>query len=164
MEIFNVKWSKSIYLTSLFVVILLLAVTYWNYYVIGAWGSFLIPVVLFALIYAAYLSPIKIIITDDVIILRKMIGKKIFWIKDIESIKPHQLKGSNVRTCGCGGVFGYTGNYYNKGIGKYISYVGNYDQTFLITMNTGKKYLLSCQDSEKFTEIINTKIQKTKTL
>ncbi len=158
MEIFNVKWSKSIYTTSIFVIILLLVVVYWNYYVMGIWGSVLIPIVLFALIYAAYLSPIKLIIIDDVIILKKMIGKKTFWIKDIDTINPHQLKGSNVRTCGCGGVFGYTGNYYNKEIGKYISYVGNYNQTFLITMNTGKRYLLSCQNHEKFIEIIKAKI------
>lgn len=159
MEIFNVKWSKAIYISTILVVILFVVVTIFELYALGFWGLFIVPIIVFVLIYAAYLSPRYLIITNDIIILKKLIGKKIFWIKDIDSINPHQIKGPNVRTCGCGGILGYTGNYYNKEIGKYISYVGNYDQTFLIIMNTGKRYLLSCQNSEKFIEIIKTKIQ-----
>ncbi|MBQ7042781.1 MAG: hypothetical protein IJN66_08775 [Muribaculaceae bacterium] len=71
----------------------------------------------------------------------------------------HKLTGANVRTCGSGGVLGYTGNFYNKAIGKYISYVGNYDQTFLLTLKTGKRYLLSCQNPEEFVKTIKAKIK-----
>ena len=159
METFNVKWSKTIYMSTTLVILLFIVITIFQFNTLGLWGLFIVPIMLLALGYAAYLSPVYLIVTDDIIMLKKLIGKKVFWINDIETIELHKLTGSNVRTCGCGGVLGYTGNYYNKAIGKYISYVGNYDQTFLITLKTGKRYLLSCQDPEELVKTIKAKIK-----
>ena len=160
METFNVKWSKTIYSSTILVILLFIVITIFQFNTLGLWGLLIIgPIILFVLIYAAYLSPIYMVVTDDIIMLKTLIGRKVFWINDIETIELHKLTGANVRTCGSGGVLGYTGNFYNKAIGKYISYVGNYDQTFLLTLKTGKRYLLSCQNPEEFVKTIKAKIK-----
>lgn len=58
-----------------------------------------------------------------------------------------QIKGiSEIRLWGMGGVFSYTGLYSNRKIGKYESYIANFNEAFLITLNTGKKYAISCRN------------------
>jgi len=62
------------------------------------------------------------------------------------------------RLFGSGGLFGYIGRFRNKQIGDYQSYIGNYSQSFWIELENGKKYALSCEQSEELIDFLKQQI------
>ncbi len=155
----NVFWSKTVKGMTLLVlliilgcIILLLDASVWN--LCG------VVIILSAIMYAIYLAPHFISITNDSLILHKLLGRLTLPFDKIKTIDNYQLEGTNARLCGSGGFLGYTGLFYNKKIGKYYSYVGSYRQAFLVTMISGKKYLFSCENREQVVALIKFKLTK----
>lgn len=95
------------------------------------------------------LSPKSIELTDEMLIIHKYAGQKKIPYSLISSVAPYSTRSiKEIRIWGIGGFIGYTGSFYNRRIGKYQSYVGNYNEAFLITLKTGKKYVISCRNHQ----------------
>lgn len=150
----NVHRSRAVILvTILFMTILIAA----DIYLIILMGSHKMPYILNAIlitilsatIFCTYIyAPRSIVLTDTALVLYRGVGKKVIYYSDISEINIYNSEGVVVRVCGIGGVFGYIGRYYNKKIGYYFSYVGDYSQTFYIQQKNGKKYVFSCDDRD----------------
>ncbi|MDT8286335.1 MAG: PH domain-containing protein [Elusimicrobiales bacterium] len=60
------------------------------------------------------------------------------------------LFDGSLRTMGNGGLFGYYGNFWKKGVGKYLLYATRSDR--LVLVDNGKKYFLTPDEPELFIE------------
>lgn len=161
----KVHRSKSVkILTFIFMTILVVA----DIYLITQMATQKIPFILCALLFAiisatiffSYMyAPMCIRLTDSSLILHRGIGKKVIDYSDIREIDIYKSEGIIVRVCGIGGVFGFIGKFYNKKIGHYFSYVGDYSQTFYVQQKNGKKYVFSCEDREYIVFIVKKKVK-----
>lgn len=96
--------------------------------------------------------PRRLILTRQVLIIKRVVGSVRIARKDIVSVTPRQQTGGDLRLFGSGGFFGYIGHFRNSKEGKYFAYVTNVSQMFWVVTRR-KKYLLSC---EHYLELIDT--------
>jgi hypothetical protein len=161
---FNVKWSTSVKIITLIVLVI---ITISEYYLIDSliylfdWisliGACVLPLIVF---YFALESLSFIEMNETGIILHKQIAKLDIPYDEIMDVKCYKPDKSEMRYFGSGGVFGFIGKFSNAKIGTYQSYVGDYTQAFLIQTRKNKKYVLSCKNRELVISIIQTHIKK----
>lgn len=80
---------------------------------------------------------------------RKRIG-----LSQIEQAKPYGVTMNFVRTFGSGGYLGWWGWFRNQELGRFIVYASDLDHVMLVTMRTGKRYVISCADPEAMSQAI----------
>lgn len=104
-------------------------------------------------------APKRIILSDKQLILQKRIGCLHLSYSEMAEVCIYNTNNpfAEIRAFGSGGYLGFIGNFYSREIGFYTAYVGDYSQTFLVKMKSGKKYLFSC---EHHTDIVFTIKQK----
>ncbi|WP_027377848.1 PH domain-containing protein [Kaistella palustris] len=90
--------------------------------------------------------PKSIEVSESRIIIKNLYGRVAINIKDIKTLEQITTLGFNFRTFGVGGLFGYFG-YFNKGE---VWYVTNRHKKVRITLQSGKIYMISPGDPEKF--------------
>lgn len=123
-------------------------------YISGAFILLMVVICLFTYLEA----PKRVMLTDDAIVLYKVRGRLVLPFGGIKSIREYpSLKG--VRLCGSGGLYGFIGYFYDKEIGRHLRYVGNHDEAFLIELKSGKKYVLSCENSGHVIEFVRDKLR-----
>lgn len=148
----KVHKEKALVLSSVLVTMLLLGVGgYFLYLMIKGEFPYVLGIGFLAVFVATLVisygyAPMSVELSDQSLTLYRGIGKKVFKFSEIKNVEVYISNGAVVRTCGVGGLFGFTGRYYAKRIGNYFSYVGDYSQTFYIERKDGKKYVLSCDD------------------
>ena len=96
---------------------------------------------------AFYYSPMAISVDCHNLIIRRMLTPKYIAINDIAEVRLFQTT-MDIRITGSGGFFGYFGWFRNREIGKYFAYIGKWNDTFLIKMKSGRKYIISCNQPE----------------
>lgn len=122
--------------------------------------SFIIMLATIIIFFPAFMyAPKRIILSDKQLILQKRIGCLHLSYSEMAEVCIYSTNNpfAEIRTLGSGGYLGFIGNFYSREIGFYTAYVGDYSQTFLVKMKSGKKYLFSC---EQHTDIVSTIRQK----
>jgi len=95
--------------------------------------------------------PRSLSLTKDALVIQCLIHKVVLPLRVISSIEMADKPEENdIRLFGCGGLWGYTGLFRNKRMGKYVAYVGNPKQSFYIRLKSGKTYLVSCKEHHLF--------------
>ncbi len=109
------------------------------------------PALIVALYIAMYLLKTLSISVDDyaVTINRKMKPVTIPF-SEISSIRKVADMRFAIRTLGNGGVFGYTGYFYKKGIGSMLWYCTQRTNYMLIEKTNGKKIVITPDDADGF--------------
>ena len=80
-----------------------------------------------------FYAPKEVILDDTRLTLIKGAGKLTILRNEIEEIRMYDPRDTgNIRVFGIGGICGYIGRYYNRDIGYYTSFVGDYSQAFFI--------------------------------
>ncbi len=161
----NVAWSRYVKIITVVSIVLFMAIAFKLGTVDDSvrWMNYAVYVImLLATGYAIYMSPNKVELTDDCLVVHKLIGKVVITLDIIDEVRVYQTTMADVRVFGCGGFFGHTGLFRNKDIGKYTAYVGRYGDTFLVVTSFGKKYVLSCENKENIVDALNAKLNKTK--
>ena len=121
----------------------------------------ILGVAILALLPVLIFIPRYVSLTDSCLKLHRGIGVSSFAYDDIKTIRLYSPKNIvTERKFGIGGVGGFIGNFYNPEIGNHVAYVGDYSQAFLIVMKSGKKYMLSCQHSEKIVAQVGDRLRK----
>jgi hypothetical protein len=90
----------------------------------------------------------KYIITDDSLIVKRLIGSKKIPLKEIASarlLETGELK-LILRTFGSGGFYGYFGKYYDSHLGVMTFYTTQRENRILVELKNGKKIVLSPDD------------------
>lgn len=157
----KVYWSKVVKLISTFSLLLIVVACVLSLWDGLSWGACITVVLLLAaILYCAYMAPNYIVVTDDAIKLHKLLGVMTIPLNEIKSISVYKAGSIDARLWGSGGVLGFTGLFFNNKIGNYHSYVGCYQQTFLIETLKGKKYLFSCENRDQLVSLIKNKIER----
>lgn len=140
---FRCTWSKLVtYIT--FAVIGLLG---FALYKLGIDGhievfTFILIIILVCFSY----TPLYIEVTEESLILRRVMGSISIYRKDIQAITAYKVKGA-IRQFGSGGFFGYLGWFFNSEIGSYFSYSTDENSQILI-ITKYRKYVISCENRE----------------
>lgn len=116
-------------------------------------GSTLLAISILVLCY--FISPSKYILTEKYLIIKRPIGSINIGLSDIKSVRKidrKSLKGT-IRLFGIGGVFGYTGAFYNSRLGKFTSYSTQYRNLFFI-ITSRKNVLISPNDVDLYAELL----------
>lgn len=168
----KVRWSKFVKIFSAVFLPVLIAISLWafislfdnNYGIAEVITFAFIFFVVFATLILVYvLTPISVELTDSCLLLHRGIGVVRIKYSDITELDIYKIDGScDVRVCGIGGVCGFVGRFYNKKIGYYTSYVGDYSQAFLVKKCNGRKYVFSCEDRDNFLSVLKNKLMNEK--
>lgn len=97
-----------------------------------------------------YLQPLGVTLNDgDIIIDRRIkpVVIPIAEIKQVRAVSEDDMRYS-IKTMGNGGVFGYTGAYYNKKMGKMSWYCSQRKNYILIERTNNKKVIVTPDDPE----------------
>ena len=117
--------------------------------------NFILPLaILLLVIYliCMLLKPLGYEITEDELIIRRLIKSVRISRSDIESLElkdKSDLKGT-VRTFGVGGLFGWYGKFANSQLGDMTWYVTRRDKPILIIKKDSKKIMISPDEAEAF--------------
>lgn len=127
------------------------------------WGwllkaAIILPII-FAVVYCIYLTPLKLILDDSHITIKKVIGCDTINTEEIVSVEemPASLVKNSIRVVGSGGLFGYLGMFKNSIIGKYRMYATEIDN--LVMIRTAKDIIVvSCRSREEFISEVKRRI------
>lgn len=113
----------------------------------------IVPIFLIIAYFSIYiLRPLGYIITNDVIIIRRIAGNKEIKLNALKGVSVVNKKdiANSVRIFGVGGLFGYFGNFSNAKWGKMTWYITRMDQLVLIETIDKCHFLLSPDEPEPF--------------
>jgi hypothetical protein len=117
--------------------------------------NFILPLaILLLVIYliCMLLKPLSYEITEDKLIIRRLIKSVRINRSDIESLELKEksdLTGT-IRTFGVGGLFGWYGKFANSQLGAMTWYVTRRDKPVLIIKKDSKKIMISPDEAEAF--------------
>ena len=104
--------------------------------------------------------PLSISLDNDSLNINRPLKIKSIPLSDIaESVLCQPTMGAK-RICGSGGWFGWYGWFREKDLGKYFAYYGKASDCFLVTLKSGKKYMLGCKDAHEMVNAIKEKINQ----
>jgi len=96
--------------------------------------------------------PMGYTLTEKELVIKRPIGNvKIprVSIAEVTPVRRGKIAWA-IRTFGVGGVFGYYGSFYNFSIGRMTWYMTNLNNALLIKTSSGRKILISPDESESF--------------
>ena len=149
-----VKWITAI--SFLIITVAILANVYY-----ASKGNDITPIIVVTviLLLAAFscflVFPMYIVVDDEGIGIRTLLKTKRINYADINYIKrvdEHEfLYGFNaIRLFGIGGILGFIGCFYSKGIGTFLSYVTDTKKVFLIYRTKGMPIAISVNEPDEF--------------
>jgi hypothetical protein len=121
-----------------------------------SYGLFLLVLSLFVPLGCYCLNPMKYILTDTELVIVKPLGSKIIKLDSvIRTEKYRAAAGTNatIKTFGIGGIFGYSGMYYNSKIGNLRFYVTRKNHRILITTKNNKNIVIAPNDFKMYDEL-----------
>lgn len=109
---------------------------------------------------ALFYTPITISANDDGIHINRSLSIKSLPYGEIESVELCPPTMAEKRLFASGGFFGYWGWFSEPGIGKYFAYYGRSSDCFLVTLKSGKKYVLGCENTPEMVGYIKNHLHK----
>ena len=140
-----------------FILILAIAVTKQLYITMPPFVNRGIPLPYFApallivvFIITYLLKPLSINVYDSNITIHRRVSPVTIPFSDIRAISKVENMGFAFRTFGNGGMFGYTGKYYNAGLGRMTWYCTQRRNYILVEKTDGKKIVFTPDDPDSF--------------
>ncbi len=118
----------------------------------------LLGVVIFMCLTALLYAPVSISLDGDKLTLHTFMLRKSIPVAQIASVTLCPPTMAEGRVIGSGGFFGYYGIFREKSIGRYRAFYGKASDCFLITLKSGYKYMLGCQDAPQMVEAIKRRL------
>jgi hypothetical protein len=119
--------------------------------------AIILPMTLVFVLGLSYYFSIKSYeVTDDEIIIRRpfdRVSYKKASVKSAERIEGKSIRFA-VRTFGVGGLFAYTGEFWNSKYGSMTWYVTRMDTAIMMTTSSNKKIVISPDRPEEFTSAL----------
>lgn len=75
-------------------------------------------------------------------------------LDSIKAVKPYQITMNFVCVFGSSAFGGWWGWFRNQELGRFMVYAANLDHVFFVELENGKRYVISCADSQTMTEAI----------
>ena len=158
----KVSLGKTGTLTTLLVSVLLNGAVIWPIALDIAIVSWvMLATVAATLISQLFYAPVSIELTDDALIVHRLLARKVIPVADIRRSASLHYPSGPIRTCGCSGFFGNWGYFTERGIGSYFAYYGDPADCFLVKLANGRKYMLGCRNAADFVAAIDSRISLT---
>lgn len=109
---------------------------------------------------AMFFYPREIQIKDGGLNIVFPLRTRTFPLTEIAKAEPYQVTMNFVRICGSGGLFGWWGLFRNQELGRFVVYASELDHVFLVELNDGSRYVISCPDPETMCAMIRDAIRK----
>jgi len=152
---FPAPWSRSLYLVttltvSLLLVIMLVGLTMGPRQLL-VWRAAMVGVPLVVLLGALPFTVRGYILTDQHIEVRRLGWRTALPLAGLVAVsgEPEGLRGS-VRLFGSGGLFGITGWFWNRRIGRFRAYATDPGRVVLLRYRDGRKVVLTPHDVQHF--------------
>ena len=113
-----------------------------------------------AILSGLYYCPRSVEITPSRLVIRRLLTKKYIPVGEIVVVAPYQRTMNFVRVCGSGGVFGFWGWFRNQELGRFFVYATSLKQLVVITLASGRKYVISCENSQEMAAQIQLRMHK----
>lgn len=126
----------------------------------SVWGWIILGILFIWWIFALIFSPLYVEADDNEVRIRRPLKTKSIRMDEIESVEPYQVsKKASGKLFGSSPVkvFGKWGKYRDDKIGDYFAYYGKPDNTVLITLKDGRKYVVGATDAKALSDYINSK-------
>lgn len=121
-----------------------------NFIAIGA----ALCLVVLTLLYAIIFQIQYIGLTEEYLIIKKMVGKVTIPRCDILQIQYKKSLMFDLRLWGISGLFGHLGWFWNRNTGKYFAFVKD-GNSMLEIKTKGKCYVISCNDYGLLLSLLN---------
>lgn len=107
----------------------------------------IIGLVVICLLYVASYAPVRIELSDNILIIHRMLGATRIPIDSIARCERY-YPAFLMKVCGSGGFCGSLGWYRTTETGPFVSYVTDWHKAILIDAGT-KMYMISCNNPDK---------------
>lgn len=127
------------------------------------WGWIILGILFIWWIFALCWTPLDVSADDYEVRIRRPFKSRRIKLSEIASAEPYEVsKNAKGKAFGSMPVrtFGKWGKYHDDKIGDYFAYYGKPDQTVLITLKNGQKYVVGGTDSKAMADYINSRINK----
>lgn len=130
---------------------------------IASWGEpvafyTILAILVFMLIPSLFFAPVSLSVDKDAIHVHSLFKKHSILMKEVINVERYRPLPGTIRTCASGGFMGYWGTF-RDGVSKnYVGYWGDKDECFMVTLASGKKYLLGCKNPDTMLAYIQSQI------
>ncbi len=161
---FNIKWTKSVWITSVLVMVLLAGCLYGVLFESRTNLLFFkLPIALLIVASIAvcyYVSPLSICFSETHLKIRRGGRSLIIPYKEIVDTGRFTFRPTTVRVFGSGGFLGYTGTFSNNELGLFTACIGDTSRTFYIKTMKGKTFAFSCEQPDLLLSQLREKIHQ----
>ena len=122
------------------------------------WAWIIIGILFLWWIFALCFTPLDVYADDEEVRIRRPFKTRRIKMDEIESAEPYQVsKNAKGKAFGSMPIrtFGKWGHYSDDNIGDYFAYYGKPDNTTLITLKNGQKYVVGGTDAKALADYIN---------
>jgi hypothetical protein len=156
----KVKLSTySIIISWVTIILLILLAVYGKQYATHSWpyqaGIAIAAIIVMGLFY----MPMSISADSSAVKIHRILKTKTIKIDEIKSIMIYPLPNGQLRVCGSAGFLGYWGWFKDPKLGDYFAFHGKTSDCFLVTLKSGRRYILGCENHTKMVSFIYKQIQ-----
>lgn len=105
-------------------------------------------------------APVAVVVTDDAVVIDRVIGKKRTPLADIERVERMPRPDLSWRLMGSGGFMGYWGLFRSRTLGRFHAYVGRPRQSVLLLLRQGRPVVFSCADPDAMCALLRQRLGK----
>ena len=124
------------------------------------WFWILIAILFFWWFCALWYAPLDVYADDNEVRIRRPLKTRKIRMDEIESAQPYQVSkkaGKKAFRSAPIRSFGHWGQYHDDQIGDYFAYYGKPENTVLIKLKNGQKYVVGGTDAKQLSDYINSK-------
>ena len=118
------------------------------------WGALAVSLCFAALVY----MPLSLEVNDRELLIRRPLKIKSIPLSQIADIRPCAPTMAARKIFASNGWFGYYGWFSEADLGRYFAYYGKSSDGMLVTLKSGRKYLLGCKDAPQMLEAIKERL------
>ncbi len=121
----------------------------------------LAAVMLVVLACGMWWGPVSVSADETALSVRRVCGRRtVLPYADIESIVPFAPTMASIRVCASGGFMGYWGWFREYGADVYFGYYGRSSDCFLVTLRSGRRYVIGCSDSPAIVQAVQAHLKR----
>ena len=126
----------------------------------ATWGWIILGILFIWWLFALCFAPLYVDADENEVRIRRPFATRRIKMDEIESAEPYQVSGKASKKAFRSSpvnAFGKWGQYKDDKIGDYYAYYGKPDNTVLITLKNGDKYVVGGSDAKAMADFINSK-------
>jgi hypothetical protein len=108
---------------------------------------------------ALFCMPLAVSADSSAVKLHRALNSKRIPMTEITSVEVRPASNAKLRLWGSRGFFGYWGRFTDERAGHYTAFYGKESDCFLLTLKSGQKYMLGCENHRAMTEYISKQIK-----